>query len=107
MKRLVRRCAVLAIATATIACARKAPGPLECHEIAVAWERYEAPVVADRLTGQLRAVLSESRITERTRLCLVTPFDREVLDCVRSGKDVTRCFLALERRLERAEARAW
>jgi hypothetical protein len=52
-------------------------------------------------------VLSESRITDRTRLCLVTPFDREVLDCVRSGRDVSRCFLALERRLEREGARAW
>ena len=87
-----------------VACARKAPGPMECHQVSL------------RIVG-LPAQLSmeaESRLDPRTRQaiqeltvrCLTTPFDREFVACVESGVDSRSCFAGFRERHPERVARS-
>lgn len=95
---------LLALAASTFGCERKAPGPEDCHELAVAWVRETTPVARFHPSDP-RAQLAAARVLERTHLCLVTPFDRAVVDCVRSGRSAQSCLLSLQRRLDERESK--
>lgn len=87
------------IALALLAgCSRKAPGPEECHEFALAWARAQAPRMRDSF-GRSRAVVSERDIVERTRVCLTTPFDRQLIRCQKEGGSPTWCLERFKARL--------
>jgi hypothetical protein len=82
-----------------VACQRKAPGPEECHDLAVRW------VNAVRWGGGLaprgrhvRFARDDDAVLERTTLCLTTPYDRELLECVRVRGTIVDCYEAFEAR---------
>lgn len=87
----------LALALADLSCARRAPGPEECHALAVQWVGREGRGVVQRFGG---IVLEppESRILERTTECLTTPYDRELVACIGSRASPSLCFRAFQDR---------
>jgi hypothetical protein len=79
----------------TAGCERRAPGPDECHALAVRW------ILAEHGGGRLgprTIVVPESLVLERTTECLTTPYDRELLQCVTSGVAPRSCFRAFQAR---------
>ena len=104
-ERIQRFAATVLLAWSMLGCERKAPGPKECHELAVAWEREAEPTTFH--PSDPRAQLTAARVEERTRLCLVTPFDRKAVECVRSGRSARLCLRSLERRLGERESSTW
>jgi hypothetical protein len=66
------------------ACQRKAPGPEECVHYAY---RAVGVVQAEELE---RASVRE-KVDELTRICLVTPFDREFISCVEATGRTRAC----------------
>lgn len=82
---------------AVVSCARRAPGPEECHALAIQWASRESAALSYRPgDGELESV--ESQILERTTECLTTPYDRELVGCVGSGASPRRCLRAFETR---------
>jgi hypothetical protein len=82
-----------------VACQRKAPGPEECHALAVRW------VNAVRWGGgaaprgrRVRFAQEDDAVLERTTLCLTTPYDRELVECVRVRGAIVDCYEAFEAR---------
>jgi hypothetical protein len=64
-------------------CARRLPGPDECHALGVAWVLGpQALSVPDLRVGRAQA----EAILERTTECLTTPYDYGVVQCVTGGK---------------------
>jgi hypothetical protein len=78
------------------ACARKAPGPVECRRFALAF--YGVPR-EEALEGAVRRGIEvRAQVDELTRECLVVPYDRQLLRCtVETGKS-RACRAAFERR---------
>jgi hypothetical protein len=83
-----------------VACQRKAPGPEECHDLAVRWVSTVrwgggAPVRG----GRARVAPDDDAVLERTTRCLTTPYDRELVECVRvRGGAIVDCYEAFEAR---------
>lgn len=74
-------------------CARRAPGPDECHDLA----RYWVLGPRARVVQQLGPAAEEA-ILDRTTKCLTTPYDRELVQCVTTGAPTRRCLAAFEER---------
>jgi hypothetical protein len=71
-------------------CARKAPGPDECHAFATG------------VVGRVRAERPDSRLAaaveELTVHCLTTPYDRELIACARQTRELEACFAGFRAR---------
>jgi hypothetical protein len=67
------------------ACRRKAPGPDECRDYALA-----ATGVHRELDLRMPGVLE--RVNDLTTKCLVTPYDRELVTCVQQGLGARACM---------------
>jgi len=87
----------LVSAVTAVSCARRAPGPEECHALAVQWVGRERSVVARRFGG-IELEPADARILERTNECLTTPYDRELVACIGSGASSRTCLSAFEAR---------
>lgn len=90
-----------------IGCGRKAPGPDECHELAVRWVSQQSPgrgiFVGPPGIGYprrrvLTAPLDEEEVEKRTTLCLTTPYDRALVACVQAVGAIGECYRAFEAR---------
>lgn len=82
-----------------VACQRKAPGPEECHDLAVRWVgsvRWGSGV--GPRGRRTRVVTDDDVVLERTTACLTTPYDRELIECVRAGRAIVQCYEAFEAR---------
>jgi hypothetical protein len=84
-----------------IACQRKAPGPEECHELAVRWVGSVRGGPGVGLRGRrARVAANDDAVLERTTACLTTPYDRVLLECVRASGAIVQCYEAFEARRE-------
>jgi hypothetical protein len=91
--RFVPTCLVVLLLVGLDGCARRAPGPEECHELALAW------VLGPRARAmQSFGRAAEEAILDRTTECLTTPYDRELVQCVTTGVPARRCVGAFESR---------
>src|SRR5687768_5403271 len=94
--RLALRLAILgALASSLAGCQRKAPGPDEC----VSFARASYGL---RPTGKLRPA-EKQKVDELIRECLLTPFDRELLQCTLEGGSPRACMRAFARRHDALE----
>jgi hypothetical protein len=87
----VRAFAVTAFVLFAAACARKAPGPLECRQFALI--ASGARTFADLQNPKVAEIVD--RLTVE---CLVTPYDRELLRCTEETGRVRACSLEFEHR---------
>jgi len=77
-----------------LGCQRKAPGPDECRHLA--YQLYNVRTVEDLDDPRVH-----DRVDEQIRLCLVTPYDHELVRCLASGVRARLCERAFtERRLQ-------
>lgn len=90
------RRALFVAAVVLSACQRKAPGPAEC--LRYAYRVHHVETEAQLTTPRLR-----DQVDELTRMCLTTPFDRQLLACVESTGRVRACSVEFEYRLRRAQ----
>ena len=74
---------LIALALVLGGCRRKAPGPDECREFA-----YHVHGVTHGEDVRLPRVRAE--VDDLTRECLVTPYDREYLECVEASGNESR-----------------
>jgi hypothetical protein len=89
-----KRLLALVLLALPLGCARKAPGPMECHELALRVAGLPVPLAPQqRIDPRIQRALEE--VTLR---CLTTPYDRELLACVRSGLETRGCFAAFQQR---------
>jgi len=72
------------LAVSAVACRRKAPGPEECIQLAYA--SYGVRTAED-----LRAPGVKQRVDELVTECLLTPFDRELVECTLQGGAPRAC----------------
>ncbi len=72
-------------------CQRKAPGPEEC--VLFAHVSYGLPQV-----GRVQSPGLKSKIDDLTRECLLTPYDRELLECTLQGGSPRACMRAFSQR---------
>ena len=102
-----QRCALIVVVGLTIAgamgCARRAPGPDECHDLAVAW--VLGPRRSHSTTYRITPALSQA-ILDRTTECLTTPYDRQLVQCVTTGSAPRTCMLGFETRHPKSPASA-
>jgi hypothetical protein len=82
-------------------CARRAPGPEECHDLALYWVLGPRARVVQRF-----GPAAEEAILDRTTKCLTTPYDRELVQCVTAGGPTRRCLAAFESRHRALQASA-
>jgi hypothetical protein len=93
---LTRALVVLAaLAPGFAGCQRKAPGPDEC----VSFARASYGL---RPTGKLRPA-EKQKVDELIRECLLTPFDRELVQCTLEGGSPRACMRAFARRHDSLE----
>jgi hypothetical protein len=92
----VRALAVTAFVLFAAACARKAPGPVECRQFALI--ASGARTFADLQNPKVAEIVD--RLTVE---CLVTPYDRELLRCTEETGRVRACSLEFERRRRRKD----
>lgn len=85
---------LIALAVALIGCARKAPGPRECQEFAIA-------VSGVRSLRELSVPAVRDTVDRLTVECLVTPYDRALLRCVEESRRLRACKLEFDRRRSR------
>lgn len=76
---------------ATTGCARKAPGPEECHALALRWASTERGRLSHRY-GDFVIEPTVDRVLERTNECLTTPYDRELVTCIVGGGSPKACY---------------
>ncbi len=88
------RVAPLLLALTLAGCARKAPGPRECQEFAIA-------VSGVRTLHELSVPAVREAVNSLTVECLVTPYDRALLRCVEESGRLRACKLEFERRRSR------
>ena len=87
-------CAAISMLLVGLAgCARRAPGPDECHDLALYWVLGPRARVVQRF-----GPAAEEAILDRTTKCLTTPYDRELVQCVTTGAPTRRCLAAFEER---------
>ena len=89
--RYVPACALL---IGLAGCARRAPGPEECHDLALTWVLGLRARAAVQDPGRA----AERAIVDRTTECLTTPYDHELVRCVTAGAPPRRCLGAFEAR---------
>jgi hypothetical protein len=88
---------IFVVALASLAgCERSAPGPAACGELAKRWV-----ALGVRNTPVVSSAAVASSVDEIARLCVTTPFDREVIRCAEAGGGPTRCLQAFEDRRRR------
>jgi hypothetical protein len=88
-----------AVLLLAVGCGRKAPGPEECHDLAVRWVGAVGRRGGDGSPlRRIRAPLEDDAVLERTTLCLTTPYDRELVTCVQTRGSVVQCYRAFEAR---------
>ena len=85
------RAAAVALALVLAGCARKAPGPKECREFAIA-------ASGARTFAELANPKVAELVDRLTVECLVTPYDRELLRCTAETGRVRACSLEFEHR---------
>ena len=78
-----------------VGCERKLPGPDECRAFALASVGVEPGTPATRLEVEPRLA---ARAEDLTRECLTTPYDRELLGCLSSGRSRRLCGVSFEAR---------
>lgn len=78
------------VASATLGCERKAPGPEECQTFAFTLARMN---VGPYLTPQVR-----EGIEDVTRQCLTQPYDQAVIACVLTTGRQQACLQAFKQR---------
>ena len=83
----------LVVLSGISACARRAPGPDECHDLAVRWVLTERGARYWRLGRG-----ADSEVLERTTECLTTPYDRDLVQCVTSGAAPRACLRSFQAR---------
>jgi hypothetical protein len=83
-------------------CARKAPGPEECHELARVWVAKERTPRTTRF-GTLVLEPSTDTVLERTTECLTMPYDRELVQCIEEGLPPRGCYAAFQARKSKRE----
>jgi len=83
------------LVTSIAGCERRAPGPDECHDLAVAWVRGAR---ARRIPDEQLSRATEEAILERTTDCLTTPYDKELVQCVTAGSAAHACLGGFEAR---------
>jgi hypothetical protein len=93
-------CAATTI-TGAFGCQRRAPGPEECHELAVRWLSTEAPALTSRQLSNEALAVVEDAVLELTTECLTKPYDRELVRCVVDGGTPRTCLSAFEKRHDR------
>ncbi len=96
--------AVLAGIGALSGCARRAPGPDECHDFATRLVQGRPRIVGSRRGIPIVITdpnVPEDDVLEATTECLTTPYDRELLACVDKGAPATLCFRAFAQRHSR------
>jgi hypothetical protein len=100
-----QRCALIVVAGLTVAyvsgCARRAPGPDECHDLAVAW--VLGPRLSHLPTYKVGPAASQA-ILDRTTECLTTPYDRALVQCVTAGSMPRACLLGFATRHPKSPA---
>lgn len=90
---------ILCMVPFAVACQRKAPGPEECHDLAVRWVGSVRWGTAGGPRGRrTRVVTDDDVVLERTTACLTTPYDKELIECVRAGRAIMQCYEAFEAR---------
>ena len=72
-------------------CARRAPGPSECYE--VARRLVGVPKRVGILQGEVASVVESEAVR-----CLTTPYDRDLIACVQVGAGKRRCQVEFELR---------
>lgn len=76
-------------------CARKAPGPEECHAFAVRWATLSAARIHRLAPGMESAPLDEDAMEQaiysKTLECLGTPYERAFVECVLNGGTPALC----------------
>jgi hypothetical protein len=82
------------LALALLGCARKAPGPKECQDFAIA-------VSGARTLRELSVPAVRDTVDSMTVECLVTPYDRALLRCVKESGRLRACKLEFDRRRAR------
>jgi hypothetical protein len=85
---------VLGAAGIWLACERKAPGPEQCYEFAL-----RSLGITDK------RLLTVPEVSEKVDVivtkCLTTPYDKQLLRCVKEGYSPLSCFYAFEDRERR------
>ena len=89
--RSFRLALVIALAASLVGCQRKAPGPAECLELA--YRTYGV-----RTAAELRIPGMKARVDELTQECLLTPYDRELVECTLQGGPPRSCLRAFKLR---------
>lgn len=84
----------MSVAPLAVGCGRKAPGPDECHDLALRWVASGAIGTHGRI--MLRRAPDEDEVLRRTTLCLTTPYDRALVACVQAGGGIEGCYRAFE-----------
>jgi hypothetical protein len=88
----------LVLLVASVGCSRRAPGPEDCHALAVQWVRAEHPSLALRIPDPEETEEGAEAVLERTTECLTTPYDRELVDCVVAKSNLRACAAAFDQR---------
>jgi hypothetical protein len=97
---------LLCMVPLAVACQRKAPGPDECHDLAVRWVgAVRGGLGAGHRGRRARSAGDDDAVLERTTKCLTTPYDRALVECVRSSGAIVQCYEAFEARHEARLAR--
>ena len=78
------------------ACTRRAPGPAECYEFARSL--VGVPKRAVILPEDVAAAVESEAVR-----CLTTPYDRDLIACVRAGAGKRRCQVEFELRTARGQ----
>jgi hypothetical protein len=89
---------LLALLAGPVGCSRRAPGPDECHALAVEWVRAENPQLRAHGIDPEEVEDGAEAVLERATECLTTPYDRELVDCVVSRTSLRACATAFEQR---------
>lgn len=76
-------------------CQRRLPGPSECRAFALEQIGVRSGTPAVRLEVEPRLAL---RAEDLTRECLTTPYDYELMSCLRQGGGKRLCARAFEAR---------
>ena len=86
---IVRGYAALALlAPLLLGCQREAPGPEECALFAEAWVVH----------GRMPTPAMQANVDTAVRECLTRPYDRELMQCVLTLREVPPCWEAFRRR---------
>lgn len=96
-KRLVSAVALL-LGLAGSGCQRKAPGPAECVRAAeILTKQPDGGALKTTSDSDFGGKLAFEKIVKR---CLVSPFDRQYVDCLQGQEPKRQCLAGYRRRFE-------